>query len=281
MTSVEKCLRCGSPAVGNEFYCSNCGDRLALHGPGVGPPLRQPSRAVFWVLGTVALLGFLMIGGIWYVGHRVSNAVHARLGPDADAALGRVAKSLHTASAESHRDKDFGCALISQDDASALAGTRVTRTESQSDGCTYFGVPDPSLNPEADSIQEMVRASGGVDPKSANMIRQMTGAMRASVEQQDPGARPGPGGERPLFAIHASSALSLSMETAKRLNGSAMGGEVIPDLGDDAFFVTMHRMFFVRRGTDYLLIQPVFVKDKRAVSIAAARKILDSPRLHS
>ena len=71
------------------------------------------------------------------------------------------------------------------------------------------------------------------------------------------------------------------METAKRLNGSAMGGEVIPDLGDDAFFVTMHRMFFVRRGTDYLLIQPVFVKDKRAVSIAAARKILDSSRLHS
>jgi hypothetical protein len=220
-----------------------------------------------------------MVGGVWYIGHRVSKAVHARLGPDGDAALGRVAKSFRTASRESHRDKDFGCALISQDDASAISGTRVTRVESSNDGCTYFGIPDPSLNPEADSIQEMARANGAGDARTTNMIRQMTGAMRASVEQQDPGSRPGPGGERPLFAIHASSALSLSMESARKLNGTALGGEVISGLGDDAFFTTGRRMFFVRSGTDYLLIQPLFVKDKRAVSVAAARKALDSPQL--
>jgi hypothetical protein len=71
------------------------------------------------------------------------------------------------------------------------------------------------------------------------------------------------------------------MESAKKLNGSAMGGETVTGVGDDAFFVTMHRMLFVRRGADYLLIQPLFVKDKRAVGIAAARKLLESPRLHA
>ena len=217
---------------------------------------------------------------IWYAGRRISQAVHERLGPDGDAALGRVAKSLHTASRESHREKDFGCTLISADDASAIAGSRVTRTESDSDGCTYFGIPDPSLNPEADSVQELA-GGANADPKVASAIRQMTGAMRANVESQDPGTRAGPGGERPLFSIHATAALSLSMETAKKVNGTALGGESVSGIGDDAFFVTMHRMFFVRRGTDYLMVQPLFVKDKRAVGIAAARKLLDSPRLRA
>jgi hypothetical protein len=280
MTSVEKCPRCGSPAVGNEYYCSSCGDRLALNGGGAGPPLPRPSRAVFWVFGTVAFLGLLMVGGIWYAGHRISRAVHERLGPDGDAALGRVAKSLHTASRESHREKDFGCSLISADDASSIAGTRVTRTESDSDGCTYFGIPDPSLNPESDSVLELA-GGANADPKVAGAIRQMTGATRSQVESQDPGTRAGPGGERPLFAVHATAALSLSMETAKKLNGSAMGGEPVSGVGDDAFFVTMHRMFFVRRGTDYLMVQPLFVRDKREVGIAAARKLLESPRLHA
>jgi hypothetical protein len=109
----------------------------------------------------------------------------------------------------------------------------------------------------------------------------MTGAMRAQAGSQDPGTRAGPGGERPLFAVHATAALSLSMESAKQVNGTALGGENVPGIGDDAFFVTMHRMFFVRRGTDYLMVQPLYVKDKRAVGIAAARKLLDSPRLHA
>jgi hypothetical protein len=280
MTSVEKCPRCGSPAVGNEYYCSSCGDRLALGGAGGGPAPRRPSRAVFWVLGTAALFGVLTVGGIWYVGHRISKAVHARLGPDGDAALGRVAKSLGTASRENHRDKDFGCTLISEDDASAIAGTRVTRTESESDGCTYFGIPDPSLDPDASSMQELA-GGANADPKVAGAIRQMTGAMRAQAESQDPGTRAGSGGERPLFAVHATAALSLSMESAKKVNGTALGGENVAGIGDDAFFVTMHRMLFVRRGTDYLMVQPLYVKDKRAVGIAAARKLLESPRLHA
>ena len=278
MTSPEQCPRCGSPTVGNEIYCSSCGDRLALGRS--GPPRPGKRRAVFWVLGIVALLGLAAIGGVWYVGHRISRAVHARLGPDGDAALGRVAKSLGTTSRESHRDEEFGCALISQADASLIAGTAVTRIESSSDGCTYYGIPDPKLDPDADSVQELA-GGANADPKLAGTIRQMTGAMRASVAREDSATHPGPGGERPLFAVHASAALSLSMESAKKLNGSATGGEAISGVGDDAFFVTMHRMLFVRRGTDYLLVQPLYVKDKRAVGIAAARKVLDSPRLHA
>lgn len=54
-------------------------------------------------------------------------------------------------------------------------------------------------------------------------------------------------------------------------------GESVPGLGDEAFFLGMGRMFFVRSGTNYILIQPQFVKDPHGVAIAAAKRVLDSP----
>lgn len=51
----------------------------------------------------------------------------------------------------------------------------------------------------------------------------------------------------------------------------------MPGLGDEAFFLGMGRMFFVRKGANYILIQPQFVKDPHGVAIAAARAVLESP----
>lgn len=283
MTALEACARCGSPVVGNEAFCSNCGERIGHSPPrpaaGASPPVAtgpaRGSRAIFWILGVVAVLGIGLAVGAYVVVRRVSDAVHARLGPEGSAALGRVAQSLKTAEREGHRDKSFGCSLLSESDASAIAGTRVTRTESSRDGCTYFGIPDPALNPEAEAMKEL--PGGNLDPKTARMIDQMAGAMRSQVEQTDPGARAGPGGERPLFTLQVNAALSATMELAKKGGNAKAAGEAVPGLGDDAFFITMHRMFFVRKGTSYMLIQPQFVQDRRGVAIAAAQKIMESP----
>lgn len=236
-------------------------------------------RALVWLLAGVAVLGLAVVAGVFLVGRHLVKTVDSRLAgsPSGKGAVGRVARSLGAISRESERPRTFGCSLLSPADAAEIAGTAITRTESASDGCSYFGVPDRSLNPEAASIKSIPGIS--TDPQASKMIDQFTGAMRASVEAKEPGARAGPGGERLLFAIHDSAALSLSMEAARKVSGTTLGGEVVPGIGEEAIFTAAHRMFFVRKGTSYILIQPQFVPDPRGVSIAAARKILESPNL--
>ncbi len=103
------------------------------------------------------------------------------------------------------------------------------------------------------------------------------GVRRDVLEEKDPDTRAGPGGERLLISAGSSASLSASMEVARNVATPQFGGETIPGLGDQAFFTSMHKMLFVRKGTSYLLIQPQFVKDPRGVAIAAAGKILESP----
>jgi hypothetical protein len=184
-------------------------------------------------------------------------------------------RSLGTMDRESHRSRDFGCTLLSKEDAAAIAGTAVTRTESTSDSCSYYGVPDPSLNPEAIAFKSVPGMSA--DPRASQMIDRFAAGMRSAAEEKDPDTRAGPGGERLLISAGSSASLSASMEVARNVATPQFGGETIPGLGDQAFFTSMHKMLFVRKGTSYLLIQPQFVKDPRGVAIAAAGKILESP----
>lgn len=276
MNDLAKCRKCGSPILGNEWFCSNCGERVGQGAPQAAPN-RSPGAAgvkvIVWALAVVAVVGVAVAAGVYVVGRRVVKAVDTRT----DGALDRVARSVKKMEREERRDPSFGCSLLSKEDAAVIAGTAVTRTETTSDTCVYYGVPDPSLNPEAASIKSIPGIS--TDPQASKMIDQFTGAMRTSVEAKEPDARAGPGGERLLFAIHDSAALSLSMEAARKVSGTTLGGEVVPGIGEEAIFTAAHRMFFVRQGTNYILIQPQFVPDPRGVSIAAARKILESPNL--
>ncbi len=229
---------------------------------------------VLIALGAAVVLGAV---GVAVVVHRAARAIDpdGKVRSSVARAAGRVAASLPEMSREEHRPKSYGCSLLSQQDAGSIAGTAITRVESASDSCSYFGVPDKSLNPEAEAIRSLPGLP--VDPQASKMIDGFTKGMRAEVEAKDPGARAGPGGERLLFGINDSAALSASMEAARGIAGTPLGGEAVADIGDDAVFSAMHRMFFVRKGTRYLLIQPQFVRDPRGVAIAAARKVLASP----
>ncbi len=281
MDELAKCRKCGAPIFGNDWFCANCGER-AGNAPPHAIPSGSPGRSaggkvIVWVLAVVAVVGVAAAAGVYVVGRRVVRAVGTRVAGSAsgDGAVGRVARSLGKMAREEKRPESYGCSLLSREDAAAIAGTAVTRTESASDTCAYYGIPDPSLNPEAVSIKSMPGIS--TDPQVSGMIDQVTGAMRASAEAKDPGARAGPGGERLLFAVHSSAALSASMEAARSVSGTPLGGEAVPGIGEEAIFTTAHRMFFVRKGTSYILIQPQFVKDPRGVAVAAAKKVLESP----
>jgi hypothetical protein len=281
MNDVAKCRKCGSPILGNEWFCSNCGERVATAPPQPaqnGPPPRSSGvKVVFWVLAGVVVLGVVAAAGVFVVGRRLTRAVEARFagGASGDGAAGRVASSIKTMAREEKRPESYGCSLLSKEDASAIAGTPVTRTESTSDSCSYFGVSDPSINPEAIAMKSLPGVAAS--PEASKMIDAATSGMRAEVEQKDPGTRAGPGGERLLFAMHSSAALSASMELGRNGANAKGFGESVPGIGDEAFFLGMGRMFFVRKGTSYILIQPQFVKDPHAVALAAAKKVLESP----
>jgi hypothetical protein len=276
MNDLAKCEKCRSPILGNETFCSNCGQQVQTT-PAAASRSPAGFKAILWIGAVLAVFGIVAAAGVYIAGRRVLKAVRSRVAQTGvgGGSLHRVAQSLDTAAAESHRPRDFGCSLLSKEDAAAIAGTAVTRTESTSDSCAYFGVPDPSLNPEAIAFKSVPGANA--DPRASKMIDQFAAGMRSMAEQQDPDTRAGPGGERLLFSAGSSAALSASMELSRGLGATPAGGETIPGLGDEAFFVTMHRMFFVRKGASYLLIQPQFVKDPRGVAIAAAKKILESP----
>jgi hypothetical protein len=282
MNDLAKCRKCGAPIFGSDWFCSNCGERAGNAPQAVpsGAPGRSPGgKVIVWVLAVVAVVGVAGAAGVYVVGRRVIRAVGTRFAGSAagDGAVGRVARSLGKMAREEKRPDSYGCSLLSREDAATIAGTAVTRTESTSDTCVYYGIPDPSLNPEAVSIKSIPGIS--TDPQASKMIDQFTGAMRASEETKDPGLRAGPGGERLLFAVHSSAALSASMEAARSVSGTSLGGEVVPGIGEEAIFTTAHRMFFVRKGTSYILIQSQFVKDPRGVAVAAAKKVLESPNL--
>ncbi len=276
MNELTKCEKCGSPVLGNETFCSNCGEQVQTT-PATANRSSSGLKAILWILAVVGILGIAGVAGIYVAGRRVLRTVRSKVAQTGvgSGSLQRVARSLGTADEESHRPQDFGCSLLSREDASRIAGTAVTRMESTSDSCSYFGIPDPSLNPEAIALKSVPGTTA--DPRTSRMIDQFTAGMRATAEEQDPDIRAGPGGERLLFSAGSSAALSATMELSRGLAAPGAGGETIPGLGDEAFFVTMHRMFFVREGKRYLLIQPRFVRDPRGVAIAAARKILESP----
>jgi hypothetical protein len=282
MSDLATCRKCGSPILGNEWFCSNCGERVANAPPQPapnGPPPTSSSgvKVIFWVLAAVVALGAVAAAGVFILGRRLTRAVEARVagGASGDGAVGRLASSLGKMAREEKRTESYGCSLLSRENATAITGTPVTRTESTSDSCMYFGVPDPSINPEAIAIKSLPGMT--TNPEASKMIDAVTSGMRADVEQKDPGIRAGPGGERLLFAVHASAALSASMELGRNGANAKGLGESVPGLGDEAFFLGMGRMFFVRKGTNYILIQPQFVKDPHGVAIAAAKKVLESP----
>ncbi len=225
------------------------------------------------ILAFLVVVGIAGAVGIYFVGRHVVRAVESRV-EGSSSPLARIAQSVTKPTETGDHSESSGCALLSQDDASAISGTKVTRVESTADSCSYFGVPDPSVQPEAAALQGL---PGAADPQVTKMIGQFATAMRANAEAQDPDIRPGPGGERLLFGVGSSPALSATMAFSKLTATPQMGGELVPGIGDEAFFATMHRMFFVRVGGHYLLIQPQFVKDPRGVCIAVAKKVLASP----
>src|SRR5581483_8883129 len=109
---------------------------IAPAGPRVPAPAKSGGalKVVLVAVVCLAVVGVIMIAGLFYIGHRVKQAVVAK------------AKSygveLPVTSSPAHAVKiPKACDALSQADASRLLGEPIARAQSDGDSCTYFGPP--------------------------------------------------------------------------------------------------------------------------------------------
>ena len=288
------CSGCGFPQAANVTFCPNCGARQQTSAGAAPPPLQQPATAMappakagsglkvlLVLVGVLALAGVAAVGGLWYLGHRVKEAVVEKAkayGVD----LPTDSPSRSSAAPVRLRK---ACDLLSNQEAASLLAQPIERSEQTSDGCSYYGPAGLSAKlaqEQASSTFKNAQAPGsnvgGMDV--ANAVDQLAGSMGAAQ------GTTGSGGEAPLLmlmvgldgksqmaALSASNALfSGIFNAAEGKKGGSVGAE-ITGLGDRA--LRMPKLGLnVLKGEVFLRIIPGPVPDADTKTVNVARAVL-------
>ena len=165
------CSNCGFPLGANSSFCPQCGTRQAA-GSAAAPPqtpaaaVSAPSSgsglkillAVFIFLGVA---GMAVIGGVWYVAHRVKQAV-VKTAQENGVDLGSIVPPTHTSSNRHRTHK--ACELLSQAEAASMLGEPIERMESRDAECLYFGpsgLAAKLASDQAAEVYQRAQAPGG------------------------------------------------------------------------------------------------------------------------
>jgi hypothetical protein len=297
------CGKCGAPQGGSAF-CPQCGTRNApgaaapvTPGPVTPSPIAPPPpttasssssglKVILVILGCLGLVGILAIGGLYYVAHRVKQAVFqkaAENGVDLDSITSSVPRS----NAPRPKIKKL-CDYLSKEEASRLIGEPVERAEVQESMCLYYGPAGLSAKlAEEQASREFKRAqtpnSKADGMEVANAVDQLANSMGAQAGQT------GSGGELPLLmlgvdadgkaqmtAVSASKAIFGGIVHASDPKAGMLFGADIPNLGDKAIRLPKLGLN-VLQGEILIRIIPGPLPDADAKTIDVARAVL--PRL--
>ena len=208
------CGKCGSVVADKAGFCGKCGAPVqaagqssqaqpAPHGvtaSAVNPPPASKSNTLLKV--GIALVAILAIGGIlafaaaMYAAHKVSEKAHAvtreALGPGSPSAAGGLATMLKSAAGSDDDDTGFKgdpCRFLSKQDVSSAIGVTIIRAQAQDAGCSYIAHGDPAdmtSKHMTSMVSSQVAAKGEtVDPKTQQMMQQITGAFFKQQESSD------------------------------------------------------------------------------------------------
>ena len=286
------CSGCGFPMGDNAAFCPQCGTRQASGSSGAPPrPAAQAPGApatgsglkiLVAILVCVGLAGAVVIGGLWYVAHRVKETVVAKArenGVD----LGSIVPPERTSSNRHATHK--ACDLLSQEEAARLLGEPIVRTDYQDGSCLYYGPPGLSLKLAQEQASKAFDRAKTQAPGSGVDLTNAVDQLANSV-----GAVPGPpgsGGEMPLLmlnieengkgammALNATAALAGGVAHAADPEGKApsVAGQ-IKGLGDQA--VRLPKLgLHVLQGDAVIGLLAGPVPDADAKTIEIARLIL-------
>ena len=234
------------------------------------------------VLACLGLLGVLAIGSLWYIAHRVKNAVIEKAQEN-----GVDLRSIVPPDKTSHnRHKTHKpCDLLSKEEASSLLGEPIVRSEFRDAACVYNGpaglAAQLAQENAAKTFKQLQTPSskiGGMEVASA--VEQLAGSMGAGQD--------GNGGEMPMLmlavdddgkpqmtALNASNAIFSGIFNAADPEHKAQGltSAQIKGLGDQAVRIPKLGLN-VLQGETIVRVIPGPIPDADAKTIDIARVVL-------
>lgn len=305
------CINCGAPLSAENAFCPQCGKAVGRHptpAAAAPPPLYAPPAApssknssalkiIIVLLCVLAVGGIALIGGLFYVAHRVKQAVVQKAEEN-----GVDLRSMGNSDTDRRARKlPKPCDLLTKEDVSRLIGEPIERTEMKEATCEYYGPPGLSAKlaqEEASAEINHSKTSGGDARMNAIELQRMLN--RAGAQAGNPEAGPtGTGGELPLLVLGVSgggkaamNALSLTKslfgaaskavaaqqgETATpsqaKTTADVFVGTDVTGLGDKAMW-TPKSGLYVLKGDTLIQINPGLFPDVNEKATAVARAVL-------
>ncbi|MGC1423954.1 MAG: hypothetical protein WA354_06165 [Terracidiphilus sp.] len=284
------CGACGAPIREGAGFCGACGasTRQAPSPPSssenqpsaapesapVDPPAPGGSTSIAggakssstWVKVAVVIIfvgGAVAVGGVIYLGHKVSQKAHELLGETAPksaaatdvqspSAPGSAGQS--TPSAANSAPAGDACRLLSKDDVSHAIGVEIVDTSPIDGGCSYLA--KGSVADMAAKHAAAMLGAKGADKKTQGAIEQFAGAIGNSMPKTASDDTPSADGNTVVlsFTIDSKGAEEQMKLNAKFLGVGATGGiDAIDGIGDEAFSKA-DSMMFVRKGDKLIRI---------------------------
>jgi hypothetical protein len=157
--------------------------------PGGPPPQFPPApvaggssgsglKIVLAILAVLFVGGLLVMGGLFYVGHRVVNKIKTAA---AENGLSTPSDTTTPAVAPFHGD---ACALLSKDDVGASIGVLIVATRTTGDGCEYLAHGTAS-DMTARHLSATMAAKGATSEQQ-DTAHQLAGDLLGAAQRNDP-----------------------------------------------------------------------------------------------
>ena len=254
------------------------------------PPAKKGSglKILAFVLVFLVLAAAATVGGLYYVAHRLKEAVvdnAASVGVD----LNSISSPATSSDTKIHTYK--ACDLLSQTDAAAMLGEPIERIEDQATTCLYYGPAGLSgkLAQEgtANLMKRLQQPGAQVSGNDvADSLSKLMGGLAAQAGATGTGAAAGSSGDIPLLTFVVAGedgkAQMTALTATKAIfggiakgasNGSEGFGADIPGLGDRAVRLA-NLGLNVLQGNTLIRLVPGPVPGANDKTIAIARAIL-------
>ena len=302
------CSNCGGARAAGSPFCTHCGAHQAtpagapaqpdLRPAAAQPPPAQPLppatkgsglKILAFVLVFVVLAGAAAIGGLYYVAHRVKQAVIEKA---ASAGVDLNSITSPEASNSTSRIRNYkACDLLSKTDAASMLGEPIDRIEDQGTTCLYYGPAGLSgkhaQEGTADLLKQIQKPGAQVNGNDvADSLSKLVGGLAAQAGAAEKEGAAGSSGDVPLLtfvveggdgkaqmtAITATKAIFGGIGKAASDGKEGFGAD-IPDLGDRAVRLAGVGLN-VLQGNTLIRLVPGPVPDANAKAITIARTIL-------
>lgn len=297
------CSHCGAAQAGGSLFCAHCGARQAAPtgaptrpepSPATTPPPAYPSKKgsglkiLGFVLAFFVLAGVATLGGLYYVAHRLKQAVVEKVA-SAGVDLNSIS-SPATSSTGSKLRIYKACELLPRADAATMLGEPVEHVVDQGASCLYYGPPGLSgklAQEGAAELSKQVQQPGAqVNGNDlTDSLSKIAGGLAAQAGVARDGSAEGSRGDVPLliFVIDGDGKTQMTAITAtkaifggigKAASGGTQGfGAEIPGLGDRAVRLA-NLGLNVLQGNTLIRLVPGPVPDANNKTITIARAIL-------